>query len=232
MRLILVKKYTPRMLHTKEMLKCLKTEKFFFESIKNSLIIFKIFSYFLLKNFFNDINFIILKKYYINIFLKNNNVFDIIFFLKNSIFFSCDQLLDFTIVDCLELAVNKNKRFEFVYVLVSTHYNLRILVKGFISIFESLRSLVLLYSSVNWLEREVWDLFGIFIVGHPDLRRLLTDYGFTGFPFRKDFPLSGYVELRYDEVNKYVVLEPLELSQEFRLFKFDNPWKKKYKNVF
>lgn len=124
------------------------------------------------------------------------------------------------------MAIKKNKRFEFIYIFLSTVYNFRVFIRGFISLFESLKSLDFLYSSANWLEREVWDMYGIFIVGHPDLRRILTDYGFLGFPFRKDFPLSGYVELRYDEINKYVVVEPLELSQEFRYFRFENPWKK------
>ena len=184
------------------------------------------FSLFLRNLFIKDIATILIKKNnHIHIFLKENNL-DIIFFLKNNSYFSVNQLLDFTIVDRLEMAIKKNKRFEFIYVFLSTLFNHRIFVRGFISMFESLKSLVLLFNSANWLEREVWDMYGVFIVGHPDLRRILTDYGFLGFPFRKDFPLSGYVELRYDEINKYVVVEPLELSQEFRYFKFENPWKK------
>jgi NADH-quinone oxidoreductase subunit C len=81
-----------------------------------------------------------------------------------------------------------------------------------------------LYKSSGWLEREVWDLFGIFFVEHPDLRRILTDYGFQGFPLRKDFPLSGYTELRYDDESKSIVYEPIELAQEFRFFQFESPW--------
>lgn len=182
---------------------------------------------FLLKNNFNkDIACLLIKKNNnILIFLKKN-IFNIITFLKNNIFFSLNQLLDFTIVDRLEMSIKKNKRFEFMYLFVSTVWNYRILIRGFMSSFESLKSLSNLYNSANWLEREVWDMFGVFIVDHNDLRRILTDYGFLGHPFRKDFPLSGYVELRYDETNKYIVVEPLELSQEFRFFKFDNPWKK------
>jgi len=182
---------------------------------------------FLLKNNFNkDIACLLIKKNNnILIFLKKN-IFNIVSFLKNSIYFSFNQLLDFTIVDRLEMSIKKNKRFEFVYLFVSTVWNYRILVRGFISSFESIKSLSSLYNSAVWLEREVWDMYGVFIVDHNDLRRILTDYGFLGHPFRKDFPLSGYVELRYDETNKYIVVEPLELSQEFRFFKFDNPWKK------
>lgn len=182
---------------------------------------------FLLKNnFINDIAcFLIKSNNNISIFLKKN-VFSIAFYLKNSSYFSFSQLLDFTVVDRLEMSIKKDKRFEFFYLFVSTIFSYRVFLRGFISSFESISSLFVLYNSSVWLEREVWDMFGIFIVEHPDLRRILTDYGFLGHPFKKDFPLSGYVELRYDETNKYIVAEPLELSQEFRFFKFDNPWKK------
>lgn len=184
------------------------------------------FAFFLRSIFIKDIASILIKKdNHIHVYLTGSNL-DIIYFLKNSIYFSFNQLLDFTVVDRLEMSIKKDKRFEFVYMFLSTIYNYRIFIRGFISLFESLRSLNYLYNSANWLEREVWDMYGIFIIEHPDLRRILTDYGFLGFPFRKDFPLSGYVELRYDEINKYVVVEPLELSQEFRYFKFENPWKK------
>jgi NADH-quinone oxidoreductase subunit C len=177
-------------------------------------------------NFINDISCFLLKSNNnISIFLKKN-VFNIVFFLKNSSYFSFSQLLDFTVIDRLEMSIKKDKRFEFFYLFVSTIFSYRIFLRGFISSFESIKSLSVLYYSSVWLEREVWDMFGIFIVEHPDLRRILTDYGFLGHPFRKDFPLSGYVELRYDETNKYIIAEPLELSQEFRFFKFDNPWKK------
>lgn len=182
---------------------------------------------FVLKNnFINDICcFLIKSNNNISIFLKKN-IFNIAFYLKNSSYFSFSQLLDFTVVDRLEMSIKKDKRFEFFYLFVSTIFSYRIFLRGFISSFESIKSLFTLYNSSVWLEREVWDMFGIFIVEHPDLRRILTDYGFLGHPFKKDFPLSGYVELRYDETNKYIVAEPLELSQEFRFFKFDNPWKK------
>lgn len=181
---------------------------------------------FLRSIFLKDIASILIKKNnHIHVYLNSSNL-DIVYFLKNNCFFSLNQLLDFTVVDRLEMAIKKNKRFEFIYVFLSTVFNYRIFIRGFISIFESLKSLSYLYNSANWLEREVWDMYGVFIVGHPDLRRILTDYAFLGFPLRKDFPLSGYVELRYDEINKYVVVEPLELSQEFRYFKFENPWKK------
>ena len=85
-------------------------------------------------------------------------------------------------------------------------------------------SLNSLFPSANWLERETWDMFGVFFKNHPDLRRILTDYGFEGFPLRKDFPLSGYTEVRYDDEKKRVVLEPLQITQEYRYFDFLSPW--------
>ena len=97
-------------------------------------------------------------------------------------------------------------------------------VKLFIDEITSVFSVVTLYINANWWEREIWDLYGIYFENHPDLRRILTDYGFEGHPMRKDFPLSGYVELRYDESKKRVVTETVELTQEFRVFSFETPW--------
>jgi NADH-quinone oxidoreductase subunit C len=200
---------------------------FIFDNLNFNSLYFFLKSIYPLKNsFIKDIAcFLIKKNNSISIFLKKNNL-NISYFLKNSFYYFFNQLLDFTIIDRLEMSIKKDKRFEFVYLFVSTIFNLRLFLRGFISSFESLKSLSNLYNSAAWLEREVWDMFGIFIVEHLDLRRILTDYGFLGNPFRKDFPLSGYTELRYDETNKYIVTEPIELSQEFRFFKFDNPWKK------
>ena len=97
----------------------------------------------------------------------------------------------------------------------------------FVDEFTPVESIVDIYQSANWLEREVWDMNGIYIEQHPDLRRILTDYGFEGYPLRKDFPLSGYTEVRYDDSQKRVIYEPLELSQEFRVFNFNSPWESK-----
>jgi len=129
-------------------------------------------------------------------------------------------LMDITAVDYPSRAT----RFEVVYTLLSVRRNARLRVKTFVDEITPLHSLVPIYSSANWLERETWDMFGVFFVHHPDLRRILTDYGFEGHPLRKDFPLSGFVEVRYDDSEKRVVTEPLEMTQEFRYFDFANPW--------
>jgi NADH:ubiquinone oxidoreductase subunit C len=112
-----------------------------------------------------------------------------------------------------------------MYNFLSISKNNRIILKSYVK--NSVTSLSSLYNSSIWLEREIWDLFGIFFNQHPDLRRILTDYGFDGFPLRKDFPLTGYVEVRYDDEKKRVLQEPLEVSQEFRVFDFLSPWEKK-----
>jgi NADH/F420H2 dehydrogenase subunit C len=116
------------------------------------------------------------------------------------------------------------KRFEVVYQLLSIRFSSRIRVKVSVDALEGIPSMTHLYPSANWAEREVWDLFGIYFHNHPDLRRILTDYGFVGHPMRKDFPLTGYVEVRYDEEKKSVVTEPVELAQEFRAFDMESPW--------
>ena len=116
------------------------------------------------------------------------------------------------------------ERFEVVYNLLSLKHNRRIRVKVATDENEPVPSVTGVYSSAGWYEREAWDLFGIFFSDHPDLRRILTDYGFEGHPMRKDFPLTGYVEVRYDEDRKRVVYEPVKLKQEFRSFDFLSPW--------
>jgi len=134
--------------------------------------------------------------------------------------FQFKVLVDVTAVDYPSRA----KRFDVVYHLLSVQYNTRLRVKTMVDELTPVHSLTSLYPSANWFEREVWDMFGICFLHHPDLRRILTDYGFQGHPLRKDFPLSGYVEFRYDDSKKRVVAEPVELSQEFRYFDFASPW--------
>ncbi|MGO8914315.1 MAG: NADH-quinone oxidoreductase subunit C [Stellaceae bacterium] len=119
---------------------------------------------------------------------------------------------------------DRAERFEVVYNLLSLKLNQRIRVKLAADEEQAVPSVVSVYSAAGWFEREAWDLFGIYFSDHPDLRRLLTDYGFEGHPLRKDFPLTGYVEVRYDEDQKRVIYEPVRLTQEFRSFDFLSPW--------
>ena len=129
-------------------------------------------------------------------------------------------LIDITAVDFPE----RGERFEIVYNLLSLSHNQRIRVKVSADENTPVPSMVALFSAAGWFEREVWDMFGVFFTDHPDLRRMLTDYGFEGHPLRKDFPLTGYVEVRYDEEQKRVVYEPVTLTQDFRNFDFMSPW--------
>jgi NADH-quinone oxidoreductase subunit C len=119
---------------------------------------------------------------------------------------------------------NREKRFDVVYHLLSLTRNWRIRVKVMLGEGEAIPSCVSIYPAAGWFEREAFDMYGIAFEGHPDLRRILTDYGFSGYPLRKDFPLTGFVELRYDEELKRVVYQPVQLVQEFRDFDFMSPW--------
>ncbi len=130
------------------------------------------------------------------------------------------QLVDVTAVDYPE----REARFTVVYNLLSLRHNQRVRVKTAVAEGVPMASVTGVFSSAIWFEREVWDMFGVAFSGHPDLRRILTDYGFEGHPLRKDFPLTGHVEVRYDEDQKRVVYEPVKLTQEFRKFDFMSPW--------
>lgn len=144
----------------------------------------------------------------------------LLFFLKNNQQLQFKTLISITAVDYPK----KKNRFEVNYFLLSYKLNTRIIIKLETNDTTPVPSITSIYKGANWYEREVWDLFGVFFSNHPDLRRILTDYGFEGFPFRKDFPQTGFVEVRYDDEKKYVTYEPLELTQEFRSFDFVNPW--------
>ncbi|MFN7224392.1 MAG: NADH-quinone oxidoreductase subunit C [Paracoccaceae bacterium] len=130
------------------------------------------------------------------------------------------SLVDITAVD----HPTREKRFDVVYHFLSMYQNQRIRVKIAVDETDMVPSLVDVFPSANWFEREVFDMFGILFSGHPDLRRILTDYGFRGHPLRKDFPTTGYTEVRYDEAQKRVVYEPVKLVQEYRQFDFMSPW--------
>ena len=131
-----------------------------------------------------------------------------------------NQLMDITAVDFPD----KEDRFEMVYIFLSINLKARLIIKFSIDEEISIDSLSSVFPSSNWYEREIWDLFGISFSNHPDLRRILTDYGFVGHPLRKDFPLSGNVQVKYDITTKKVVYEPVKLTQSFRTFDFESPW--------
>jgi len=130
------------------------------------------------------------------------------------------QLIDLTAVDYPE----RKDRFDVVYQMLSMSNNMRLRIVATVSEGQTVPSVTGVFMAANWAEREVWDMFGIFFSGHPDLRRLLTDYGFEGHPLRKDFPLTGHVEVRYDDTQRRVINEPVHLVQEFRDFDFLSPW--------
>lgn len=148
------------------------------------------------------------------------NLYEVLNFIKNHMYCQYGCLTAISATDYPE----RNNRFEVAYELLSVYFNHRIRVKTFVNESTPLPSATSLFSAANWWEREIWDLFGVFFQHHPDLRRILTDYGFQGHPLRKDFPLTGYVEVSYDEKLKRVISQPLELSQEFRAFDFRSPW--------
>ncbi len=148
------------------------------------------------------------------------NIAGLVDFLKADNACKFSTLIDLTAVDYPE----RPKRFEIVYHFLSMFQNHRIRLKMAIREDEIVPSITEVHPSANWFEREVFDMFGILFSGHPDLRRILTDYGFRGYPLRKDFPTTGYVELRYDEAQKRVVYEPVKLVQEYRQFDFMSPW--------
>ncbi len=151
---------------------------------------------------------------------RADQVVRVLKFLKDDPRCRFEQLTDLCGVDYPE----REPRFDVVYHLLSMSHNCRLRLKVGVNEDQPVPSATDVYSSAGWWERETWDLYGIYFAGNPDLRRLLTDYGFDGHPLRKDFPLTGYVELRYDSEQKRVVYEPVKLTQEFRRFDFLSPW--------
>ena len=157
-----------------------------------------------------------------NLYLRNtNSIFPVLYFLK--VHTNC-QFVILSDLFGIDFMKKQKKRFQVVYCLLSIRYNTRIRINILVDDYSQVPSVLSLYKSAGWLERETWDMFGIYFENNNDLRRILTDYGFDGFPLRKDFPLSGYIELRYDDSLKRVVYEPIEITQEFRFFDFKSPW--------
>ena len=155
---------------------------------------------------------------YLNI--ESDDLIEVILFLKNNNKTKFKQLIDITAVDYPE----KERRFKLVYLLLSHEFNSRIILGFFINENEIVTSLTSIFPSSNWMEREVFDMYGIKFKDHPDLRRILTDYDFTGHPLRKDFPLTGHKEVRYSEDDKKVIYEPVKLEQNYRNFDYESPW--------
>ncbi|AUQ74938.1 NADH-quinone oxidoreductase subunit C [Phaeobacter piscinae] len=156
----------------------------------------------------------------LNVDVAPSNLAGFVEFLKADATCKFSSLVDITAVD----HPDRPKRFDVVYHFLSMYQNQRIRLRVSIREDEMLPSIVGIHPSANWFEREVFDMFGILFTGHPDLRRILTDYGFRGYPLRKDFPTTGYTEVRYDEAQKRVVYEPVSLVQEYRQFDFMSPW--------
>ena len=156
----------------------------------------------------------------LNVTVAPSSLVGFVEFLKTDATCRFSTLVDITAVDY----PGRGKRFDVVYHFLSMYQNQRIRLRVQIREDEMLPSIIEVHPSANWFEREVFDMFGILFSGHPDLRRILTDYGFRGYPLRKDFPTTGYTEVRYDEVQKRVVYEPVKLVQEYRQFDFLSPW--------
>ena len=152
--------------------------------------------------------------------IDNEDLPDVILFLKTNKDTKFKQLIDITAVDYPE----NSKRFKMVYLFLSHQFNQRIIISSLINENEIVSSLTKIFPSANWMEREVLDMYGVKFKDHPDLRRILTDYGFEGYPLRKDFPLTGHNEVRYSEDEKKVIYEPVKLEQNYRNFDYESPW--------
>ena len=156
----------------------------------------------------------------IYILINCEDLLDVILLLKTNKNIKFKQLIDITAVDYPE----NQKRFKIVYLLLSHELNQRIILSYYIDENQQIPSLTKIFPSANWMEREIFDMYGIKFTDHPDLRRILTDYEFEGYPLRKDFPLTGHTEVRYSEDEKKVVYEPVKLEQNYRDFDYESPW--------
>ena len=152
--------------------------------------------------------------------IDHEDLLEVVTFLKTNSDTKFRQLIDITAVDYPE----KSQRFKMLYLFLSHQFNQRIVLSFFINENELVSSLIKIFPAANWMEREVFDMYGIKFKDHPDLRRILTDYQFEGFPLRKDFPLTGHKEVRYSEDEKKVIYEPVKLEQNYRNFDYESPW--------
>ena len=152
--------------------------------------------------------------------IDSEDLIHVSLFIKNNDDTKFRQLIDITVVDYPE----KTQRFKIVYLFLSHEFNQRIILSYLINENELIPSLTQIYPAANWMEREVFDMYGVKFKDHPDMRRILTDYGFEGHPLRKDFPLTGHTEVRYSEDQKKVIIEPVKLEQNYRNFDYESPW--------
>ena len=166
------------------------------------------------------INYSFLKKE-VSFHIPYNKILPIIFFLKNHTGCQYKSLSDICVVDY----ISKKERFNIVYNLLSLRFNCRLLIKTYVTEIQPVETISKIHKGANWWEREAWDMFGVFFSNHPDLRRILTDYGFEGHPLRKEFPGCGFLEVFYDEPKKRVVYKPISLTQQYRNFTYETPWK-------
>jgi NADH/F420H2 dehydrogenase subunit C len=178
------------------------------------------FANYLVKCLPNFINGVVYRLNELSVIVNSNYINNVLFFFRKDSNCLYRVLTDATVVDYPEY----DKRFEVVYMLLSLVYNTRIRVKTHINEITSLDSATNIYLCSNWIEREIWDMFGISFKDHPDLRRILTDYGFESYPLRKEFPLNGYNAVRYDDTLKIVLYENIELSQGYRSYDFQSSW--------
>ena len=163
---------------------------------------------------------------YLNI--NESNILNVVLFLKTNSETKFKQLIDITAVDYPE----KDRRFKLVYLLLSHENNQRVIIDFYVKENDIISSITSIFPSANWMEREVFDMYGIEFKDHPNLRKILTDYNFKGHPLRKDFPLTGHSEVRYSEEKKKVISEPVKLEQKYRDFDFESPWEgTKYINL-
>jgi NADH:ubiquinone oxidoreductase subunit C len=196
------------------------------------------FSLFFFKNFLKNFNYLSFLNYFfffrfnclkflcnfrftfdfMELIVNQQNIYFILLFLKKSIFIKLNLLVDIIVKDFF----TKKNRFQLSYLFLSIKYNFKILISIFINSLKPIFSIICLYKNANWFEREVYDLFGIYFLNHFDLRRLLTDYNFLNFPLRKDFPLSGFFELFYNDTKKKIISTKISFLQEFRLFSLKN----------
>jgi NADH/F420H2 dehydrogenase subunit C len=201
-----------RILITSNTILKLILEKKYYLFLKYSLIFKQLLPKYIKKIYFYIYDFYIL--------IKSKYLINLLKFLKYDTQFQYKTLIDICVIDY----VLSNLRFKLIYSLLSIHYNMRLNLFFFLQELTGIKSVISLYENANWLEREIWDMFGIFFFNHIDLRRILTDYGFKGFPLRKDFPLTGFREIYFNENKKRLIYKKLILAQEYRLYTFRNPW--------